>query len=201
MVSDPFGQLEVYGLFTDPLHVKLRFKPFRTLIYGSSLGAYAPLAANYGVSPRNETRRIPNDLQEHGSCEEGTLLSANSVATTVVAVRDISMTAAGSTCRGAALLRAQATLDYILVTSPPALQLYHRQDLGPSCPSGASPKIHPRLAEYRRISIAWVVRESRQVRKPAIVYTESFNRSARKTDFRARDLVSASVLDRFLFLF
>jgi hypothetical protein len=39
-------------------------------------------------------------------------------------VRDVSMTAAGFTCRGAALLPAQATLDYILVTRPPALQLY-----------------------------------------------------------------------------
>ena len=127
------------------------------------------MAANYGVSSRNEIRRIPNDLQEHGSCEEDTLLSAKSVATTVVA-SDISMTAAGSIFRGAALLHAQATLDYILVTRPPALQLDHRQVLGSSRPSGASSKTHPRHTEYRKTSIARVVRVLPQVRKLAIVY-------------------------------
>ena len=153
-------------------------------------------------------RRIPNDLQEHGSCEEGTLLSTKPVATTVVA-SDISMTAAGSTCRGAALLRAQVTLDYILVTRPPALQLDHRQVLGSSRPSGASSKTHPRHTEYRR-TIARVIRVLPQVRKPAIVYINLLAACQKETqisDFRARDRVPARVdlriglqcLDRFLF--
>lgn len=114
-------------------------------------------------------RRIPNDLQEHGSCEEGTLLSTKPVATTVVA-SDISMTAAGSTCRGAALLRAQVTLIIFSLQDPPALQLDHRQVLGSSRPSGASSNTHPRHTGYRKTSIARVVRVLPQVRKLAIVY-------------------------------